>query len=510
MRVVSGNSQPDYHSYFQGLKHSFNMCEALTSNRASHILTSKKRIPTMPQPVVKLIAPHEKMQQEHLSSQADRVSLQFTRKSPLFDRCDFSQLERVAALQAAVPARSPVHAGRTVYVYTEEIPDAPFADRSIKVKGAAGIRFNGETCSIVAPDAQSRYGDPAGVPHLGISPDLHIVRNFESPKGVNSLTLAGAEREFDALSQLSNIGRSFRPLFAAQRIVDDNPELDVCNRHTGITASLFGNTQEFIRDYLMFCVVEDDTSYQIVGDSELQERLGITDINHALLLFNRMAYRIGQAKIESIVSAGIMRHNGSVHNYVYDWQNKRALLTDLDSVLLRRDLQAEQHGPQLLRDLVSDTMKIVTPFTCALACPMVLDHIKKYGESAIYRVINGMFEQYAPAKTIERVAQVVTQRYLALLEQDHMLQFKRSIMAKGLREPQYLPLANLTYEAISHLLLPLHPVIFEQFYLLIKDNREFSSRGFTLPDAPVLPDQSLSSYFEQEFDRYLQTIAHKK
>jgi hypothetical protein len=461
----------------------------------------------MPQPVVKLMPPHESMRQDHLSSQAGCVSLKFTRQSPLLNSCDFSQLARVAALQEAVPARSPVHAGRTVYVYTEEIPGAPFADRSIKVKGAAGIRFNGKTCSIVAPDAQSRYDDPAGVPHLGISPDLRIVRNFESPKGVNSLTLAGAEREFDALSQLSTIDLSFCPLFAAQRIVGGDPELDVCNRHTGITASLFGNTQEFIRDYLMFCVVEDDTSYQIVGDSELQGRLGISDINHALGLFNQMAYHIGQAKIESIVTAGIMRHNGSVHNYVYDWRNRRALLTDLDNVLLRKDLQAEQHGPQLLRDLVSDTMKIVTPFTCALACPMVLDHIKDCGESAISRVINGMFEKYAPAEAIQRVAQVITERYLALLEQNRILQFKRSIIAMGLREPKYLPQAKSMYEEISHLLRPLHPVLLEQFYSLIKDNREFSSRDFTLPNAPVLPGQSLGSYFEQEFDRYLKTIA---
>jgi hypothetical protein len=80
----------------------------------------------------------------------------------------------------------------------------------------------------------------------------------------------------------------------------------------------------------------------------------------------------------------------------------------------------------------------------------------------------------------------------------------------GLREPQYLPEAKSMYEAISHLLRPLHPVLLEQFYSLIKDNREFSSRDFTLPDAPVAPGQSLGSYFEQEFDRYLKTIAPKK
>ncbi len=461
----------------------------------------------MPQPVVTLMPPHATMQQTHLDGGAGNVSLALTRRSPLFNRCDFSQLEGVAALQQPVPARSPVQTGRTVYVYMEQDTTRPFTDRFIKIKGAAGIEFHGPTCSIVAPNAKKRYGDPAGVPHMGIGSDLRLVTNFESLKGVNSLTLAGAEREFDALSQLSTFDLSFCPLFAAQRIVGGDPELDVCNRHTGITASLFGNTQEFIRDYLMFCVVEDDTSYQIVGDSELQKRLGISDINHALGLFNRMAYHIGQAKIESIVTAGIMRHNGSVHNYVYDWRNRRALLTDLDNVLLRKDLQAEQHGPQLLRDLVSDTMKIVTPFTCALACPMVLDHIKDCGESAISRVINGMFEKYAPAEAIQRVAQVITERYLALLEQDPMLQYKRSYIAMGLREPQYLPQAKSMYEDISHLLRPLHPVLLEQFYSLIKDNREFSCRDFTLPNAPVAPDQSLGSYFEQEFDRYLKTIA---
>ncbi len=273
MRVVSGNPQPDNHSCFQGLKRSLNMYEALTSNRASHILTSKKRIPTMRQPVVKLMPPHENMRQDHLSSQADRVSLEFTRRSPLFDSCDFSQLEGVAALQQPVPARSPVQTGRTVYVYMEQDTTRPFTDRFIKIKGAAGIEFHGQTCSIVAPNAKKRYGDPAGVPHMGIGSDLRLVTNFEYPKGVNSLTLAGAEREFDALSELSTCGRSFRPLFAAQRFINSQPELDVCSRKTGVTASLFGCTQEFVRDYLMFCVLEGDTNYQIVGDNILLKQL---------------------------------------------------------------------------------------------------------------------------------------------------------------------------------------------------------------------------------------------
>ena len=127
---------------------------------------------------VRIMPPHKGMVQAHLRESGAAVDLAFTRRSDLLSRYDFSQLIQIAKLETAVPARTPVSSGRTVYVYVE--PDTlPLT--SIKLKGAAGLastvglESKEFPMTVFAPRPNEEYNaNSPSTPHLFVDENLRL------------------------------------------------------------------------------------------------------------------------------------------------------------------------------------------------------------------------------------------------------------------------------------------------------------------------------------------------
>lgn len=442
-----------------------------------------------------IVSPHKEMLQKHLSNPGRAViELGYTRMSPLYRGLieQSGELLDICRLRTAVPARSPVHQGRTFYVYVDQrkIEDAPPLV-AIKVKGAAAVIFDSiNFCTIDSCKASEAYApEHLPIPHFSILPGMKFSVAYESKKAAFSLVHdsgehhLGADREFDCMERLSKVGLSQTPLFSAVRLVNNKPELDCFERVTGVTSSVFDLANNFGSYFVKFFVFQFKPNEIIFIPEENTVHEGSSNISETCKNLFTAFSRMAEAKRDSLIFSHVARHNGNLGNWLAKDFDQKWQLADFDSALLLDHLDQNYWGPQLVRDFTSDTMRMLSALTINAAIPTFLSS-REFIYEPFYNIVSGYFSGLAPKPEIVKMANYLTDSYLSVVErgQRQIFHAREDLFHQLMSEDSSRENFRNVQARIDDILFPLYSDVTFAYYDLARKSPRLKELGFTVPD----------------------------
>ena len=234
--------------------------------------------------------------------------------------------------------------------------------------------------------------------------------------------------------------------------------------------------KELLR-FMHFCVLDgmasgSSASFPVVGQREHLQGASFDECVENFLSFSR---RIGAIKRIAVEHAGVGRHSGTLSNFLYISHRDRLLITDTDSCLqIDRDLREELRGPQLLRDLASDTFKNMCSLTFYGFSGRFLHGVEAKKINPLSPILEGFFQGDVPKRSIKECTSKLLGAYTDFVECHHE-QLKDLAWARV--TSRYTAHLNDWLRIHTSLLAP----ILEGSYELIKKSR-LADNKYIVPD----------------------------
>jgi hypothetical protein len=255
-----------------------------------------------------------------------------------------------------VPCSGNSSIGRSILIKPH--PDSQWGKlgiKGIKLKGAFGLEQTSDgKLSLVLPSPLIPFGTKKHW-HIQLTPNIELRPVASKPKGLHTLSLAGALQEMRCHNLLSQYDLGLPGLAAGRLEHSGTPILDLNNEETGTVFIQHDPNAHELFEYMVF------TYRELTNDTAAVSHPGRANLNLEngnpleVLVDNycRYAGMIGDSKGRAMIDAGIMRHSSHTANFLFDPDKQRLFQTDNDTCLLSDDMNPEERGAQLVRDICS-------------------------------------------------------------------------------------------------------------------------------------------------------------
>ncbi len=310
--------------------------------------------------------------------------------------------------------------GRTRYTSLAEQPGKWPTDAA-KVKGAGGLRLQGASwCdSAIKPEIEFIGGRQL---HLAIDDQVQLSVIKTGEKTLNTLGLSRAHTEFSCQNSLAAADLGF-PGLAYGSLLDRSGHSvrDRFGHKLGVAITAHERSVTPVGNFASFCLAENSAGIEVVVLPTAALGHGPQGAAACVANYLGFAERTAYAKMSALRKAGLARHAGHLDNFLFLPRRDVVYVSDTDSCQLFRNLPKGLWGPQLLRDIASDTFRSIESLSFAAFTSRFPNQLAQGEIRPFDPILRGYFRGLLTAEEIQPYAESLHQAYLTYVSErlDH-------------------------------------------------------------------------------------------